>query len=112
MLLAELPPAELDAYLGRVPPGGAARRARSPTRDRLRAALGEARRQGWAMVDQELEDGVRSIATPLRGRDGRAVAALNCSTHAGRVGLRELRTEFVPALLATAAEINARLAAR
>ena len=51
-------------------------------------------------------------ATALRGRDGRALAALNCSTHAGRVGLRELRSEFVPVLLATAADINARLAKR
>ena len=65
------------------------------------------------MVDQELEDGVRSIATPLRGRGGRAVAAPRTARPTpGRVGLRELRTEFVPALLATAAEINARLAAR
>jgi IclR family pca regulon transcriptional regulator len=79
---------------------------------RLREILADARRQGWTMVDQELEDGVRSIATALRGRGGRALAALNCSTHAGRVGLRELRTDFVPALLATAGEINARLAAR
>jgi IclR family transcriptional regulator, pca regulon regulatory protein len=111
VLLAELPPAELDAYLARLRP--VHRTARTVTDpDRLREILADARRQGWTMVDQELEDGVRSIATPLRGRGGRAVAALNCSTHAGRVGLRELRTEFVPALLATAAEIDARLAAR
>ena len=57
-------------------------------------------------------DGVRSIATALRDRRGRAVAAINVSTHAGRVSLRELRTTFIPALLETAAEINARLAKR
>ncbi len=111
VLLADLPGPELDAYLARVRP--VRRTSRTITDpEQLRAALADARRQGWAMVDQELEDGVRSIATALRGRDGRAVAALNCSTHAGRVGLRELRTEFVPALLATAGEINTRLAAR
>jgi len=111
VLLAELPPPELDAYLARLQP---VRRTSRTVTDvgRLREILADARRQGWTMVDQELEDGVRSIATALRGRGGRALAALNCSTHAGRVGLRELRTEFVPALLTTASEINARLAAR
>jgi IclR family pca regulon transcriptional regulator len=111
VLLADLPAPELDAYLARFRPEQ--RTSRTITDPgQLRTALADARRQGWAMVDQELEDGVRSIATALRGRDGRALAALNCSTHAGRVGLRELRTEFVPALLATAHEISARLAAR
>ena len=70
------------------------------------------RRQGFALVDQELEDGVRSIATALRDRRGRAVAAINVSTHAGRVSLKELKATFLPALLSTAAEINARLAKR
>ena len=111
VLLADLPDAQLDGYLERLRPQ---RRTERTVTDkgRLREIMVEARRQGWTMVDQELEDGVRSIAAPLRRRDGRAVAALNCSTHAGRVGLRELRSEFVPALLATAAEINARLARR
>ena len=64
------------------------------------------------LLDQELEDGVRSIATALRDRQGRAVAAINVSTHAGRVGLKELRATFVPALLETAGQINAQLAKR
>ncbi len=111
VLLADLPASQLDAYLEGLQP---VRRTERTVTDkaRLREILAEAKRQGWTMVDQELEDGLRSIAAPLRGRDGRALAALNCSTHAGRVGLRELRGEFVPALLATAAEINGRLARR
>jgi IclR family pca regulon transcriptional regulator len=111
VLLADLPPAELDAFLSGLQPQKRTERTVTD-KTRLREILDETRRQGWAMVDQELEDGVRSVATALRGRDGRAVAALNCSTHAGRVNQRELRSEFVPALLETAAEINARLAKR
>jgi IclR family pca regulon transcriptional regulator len=111
VLLADLTPAELDAFLARVEPQ--ARTARTITDvAELRAELDEVREQGYALVDQELEDGVRSIATALRDRRGRAVAAINVSTHAGRVSIKELRASFVPALLATAAEINARLAKR
>src|SRR4051794_12685434 len=89
VLLADLPAAGLDAYLARVRPVACTSRTVTDPAG-LRAALAEARRQGWALGDQELEDGVRSIATALRGPAGRAVAALNCSTHAGRVSLREL----------------------
>lgn len=110
-ILAELPPAELEAFLARVP--------LQPHTDRtitdpaeLRGALDDVRRQGWVLLDQELEDGVRSVATALRDRRGRAVAAINISTHAGRVSVRELRATFIPALLETAGEINARLAKR
>jgi IclR family pca regulon transcriptional regulator len=81
-------------------------------RDRLRAAIGDVRRQGYAVLDQELEAGVRSIAAPLTDRRGNVVAAVNVSTHAGRVGLRELRSTFLPDLLKTSAEISAQLARR
>jgi IclR family pca regulon transcriptional regulator len=79
---------------------------------RLREVVEEVRRQGWALVDQELEDGVRSIAAPVRDGAGRTVAAINVSTHAGRVGLRELRAEFVPALVDAATRITTALAKR
>jgi IclR family transcriptional regulator, pca regulon regulatory protein len=81
-------------------------------RDRLRAIIGDVRRQGYALLDEELEDGVRSIAAPLTDRRGNVVAAVNVSTHAGRVGLRELRSTFLPDLLKTSAEISAQLARR
>ena len=54
-------------------------------------SIGKVRSQGWAFVDQELEDGVRSVAAPFRDRSGRAIAAINVSTHAGRVSLDELQ---------------------
>src|SRR5262245_27969029 len=45
--------------------------------ERLRVEIAKVRRQGWAFVDQELEIGLRSIAAPIRGSDGRTIAALN-----------------------------------
>jgi IclR family pca regulon transcriptional regulator len=111
VLLADLGPGELGTFLDRVQPQARTERTITDV-DELRDALAEVRRQGFALVDQELEDGVRSIATALRDRRGRAVAAINVSTHAGRVSLKELKATFLPALLSTAAEINARLAKR
>lgn len=67
--------------------------------------------QEWALADQELEPGLRAIAAPIHGRDGRIVAAINVSTSVHRVDLDELTTRHLPALLAAAAAIDADLAA-
>ena len=56
------------------------------------------RRDGYALVDQELEEGLRSVAMPVRGRDGRAVAAINVARHASRGSIDDLRTTVLPAL--------------
>jgi IclR family pca regulon transcriptional regulator len=76
----------------------------------LRAELAEVRAQGWAMVDQELEEGLRSVAAPIRDRSGTVVAAVNVSTHAGRTTRESVREEMVPPLLAAAQRIEADLA--
>ena len=110
-LLAELEPPELDRYLAATP-FPALTRHTITTPGRLAAEIARVRAQGWALVDQELEEGIRSVATVLRGRNGVAVAALNVSTPAGRVTLRELRESILPCLLDTAARINDRLARR
>src|SRR5438132_1382647 len=78
----------------------------------LKAEIAQAREQGWALVDQELELGLRSIAAPLRNRPGCVVAALNVSAHASRVDLRRLKDEFLSALLDSAGRITKALAAR
>ncbi|OJX65250.1 MAG: hypothetical protein BGO95_07385 [Micrococcales bacterium 73-13] len=64
----------------------------------------------WAISDEELEQGLRSIAAPLHGRAG-VVAAVNVSTSTSRVGREELLERHLPALLATAGAIDAELAA-
>ena len=79
------------------------------TRSQLGAALDEARNQGYALVDQELEPGLRSIAAPVRDRRGSVVAAVNVSTHASRVTRDAARRTFLPPLLETIAEIEADL---
>jgi IclR family transcriptional regulator, pca regulon regulatory protein len=78
----------------------------------LRARLAEVRRAGVALVDQELELGVRSVAAPLRDATGHVVAAVNISTHVSRTSKEELRRRFVPALLRTAQDVEHALGSR
>jgi IclR family pca regulon transcriptional regulator len=78
-------------------------------RDELRAEIDRVRKQGFAIVDQELELGLRSAAVPIIGVDGTALAALNVGVQAARVDGRSLQRELVPALKRAAAEIARRL---
>lgn len=80
--------------------------------EHLLDALSEVRTLGYALVDQELEIGVRSVAAPLRDGSGTAIAAMNVSTHVGRTSLDEIEAQFVPELLETAAAISSALALR
>jgi IclR family pca regulon transcriptional regulator len=75
----------------------------------LHDELDRVRAQGWSLVDGELEPGLRSIAAPLHGRDGRVVAALNVSTSATRDSVERVRDAYLPPLLRTAAAIDAEL---
>ena len=61
----------------------------------LLAEIEKVRAQGWAMVDQELEIGVRSLAAPLRDAAGTAVAAMNVSTHVGRTSMDDIHGVFL-----------------
>jgi IclR family pca regulon transcriptional regulator len=82
--------------------------------DGLRAKVQQVRMQGWAMVDQELEEGLRSLATPIHDVDGNVAAALNVSVHASRWTLEAVRSQLLPRLLETARAIDrdARAASR
>jgi IclR family pca regulon transcriptional regulator len=80
--------------------------------DTLRSELYSVRSQGYALIDQELEEGIRSVAAPLRDRRGRTLAAINVGTHAARVTLKELRGVILPDLLATARSVEVQLAKR
>jgi IclR family transcriptional regulator, pca regulon regulatory protein len=111
VLLADLPDVERHEVLARAPLVAYTENTITDVR-RLEALLTEVRSQGWCLVDQELELGLRSIAAPLRDGAGRAVAAMNISTQAGRVSLATMRSEFLPRLLAAASEIDGRLARR
>ncbi|MEU8205988.1 IclR family transcriptional regulator [Streptosporangium sp. NPDC049046] len=105
VLLAWLPPDDLDAYLGRVEfHRFTPNTITSPAA--LRTELEKVRAQGWAMVDQELEEGLRSIAVPVRERSGRVSAAINISSHASRTTPESARRDLLPPLLATAARVE------
>lgn len=109
ILLSALDDVALDDYLDRavlVP-----RTQRTITdKPALRAEILRVRTQGWCLVDQEIEDGVRSVAYPLHDATNRVVAAVNTSGHATRVTLERLQHEFAPALARCAADIDRDLA--
>jgi IclR family pca regulon transcriptional regulator len=108
--LAALSDADLDDYLGRVELRPlTAHTLTDPAK--LRAELARIRGQGWALVDQELEEGLRSVAAPIRDRTGRVVAAVNVSAHASRASKDAVRRVLLPPLLATAGRIEADLRA-
>jgi IclR family transcriptional regulator, pca regulon regulatory protein len=67
----------------------------------------EDRAQGFSIVDEELERGLRSIAVPILDRNGQAVAALNLSTHSTRTTRNEMRERFLPSLHTVAKQISA-----
>ena len=73
------------------------------------AALQQVREQGWCIVDQELEQGLRSIAVPVRDSSGHVLAAMNVSTHAGRVPISELEKRFLPIMLNASRELSDQL---
>jgi IclR family pca regulon transcriptional regulator len=110
VMLAGLPDAALDRYLGRVKLQRLTARTVATT-GALRAELTRVRAQGYAIVDQELEEGLRSVAAPVRDRSGAIVAAVNVGVHASRNSVESIRRELVPPLLAAAARIEADLRA-
>ena len=82
------------------------------TPERLEAEIERVRKQGWAMINQELEEGVRSAAVPIRDGNNGVAAALNVSVHATRMSMQALRRQVVPRLLRTAvaSEVDLRAA--
>ncbi|SFO96072.1 IclR family transcriptional regulator [Pseudomonas borbori] len=71
--------------------------------------LQQVRQQGWCLVDQELEQGLRSLAVPVYDSSGHVLAAMNVSTHAGRVPASELEQRFLPIMLSASRELSSQL---
>jgi IclR family pca regulon transcriptional regulator len=105
VMLAQLPPDQLDAYFARVPLTAMTNKT-VVAEKKLRALLAIVRADGYAVNDEELELGLRSIAVPVRGASGKVVAALNCGAQSSRVGVAQLRQTFLPALLRGAQELS------
>src|SRR5262249_13108813 len=109
VLLADLDPESLDDYLATTE-----LRAIQPRTVvepvALRRALDKTRRQGYALVDQELEAGLRAVSVPIREAEGQVVAALNFAVHAGDWPTPAIRRELLPLLNGAAAAIEPELA--
>jgi len=106
VLLAGLAEPELDAYLERAELQRLSPRTVTST-STLRTELRRVRDQGWSIVDQELEEGLRAVAAPVRDASAKVVAAINLSAHASRSSIESMRRDLLPPLLATAARIEA-----
>ena len=106
VLLAHLPPKELTGFLARVKMTAFTPRTVT-SRENLRQILEGVRRAGHALVDQELEIGLRSIAVPVRDTMGNVTAAINVGTQAARVDRRDMEARLLPALQEVADELTA-----
>ncbi|MBB3674995.1 IclR family pca regulon transcriptional regulator [Modestobacter versicolor] len=92
--LAEPSRAGLPPYIGR-------------TAGQLADELTEVRARGWALADEELAPGVRSVAVPVRDGEGRVRAAMNVTVHAAETSTDQLLGEHLPQLLRTAGDVSA-----
>src|SRR5215217_1112167 len=106
VLLAALPPAELEAALAVPSRAGLPPYIGRPV-DRLRDELTEVRARGWALADEELAPGVRSVAVPVRDGTGAVRAAMNVTVHAAETSVDTLLDEHLPHLLRAAGEVSA-----
>jgi IclR family pca regulon transcriptional regulator len=105
VLLASLPAEQLEKYLQK------SRFQRFTEKTlcapaALRKELSAVSKQGYSLVDQELEVGLRSLAVPVLAREGRAVAAINIGAHAARTTKTELLQRFLPVLRKAAKSIS------
>ena len=105
VLLAALGPEELESYVQRVELTALTRRTVTD-KTALRQIIAKAASRGYAIVDQELEDGLRSVAVPIVDRSGTVIAALNASVHTSRATMDDLRRQILPQLQAAGVRIN------
>lgn len=105
VLLAGMEPAECRTLLA-----GASIKAKTAktvtSRRVIGAIVADVAERGFAIVDEELEPGLRSIAVPIRDRAGATVAAINISTQSARVSVKEMQRDFLPALRDAACKIE------
>ncbi|MFE9629007.1 IclR family transcriptional regulator C-terminal domain-containing protein [Streptomyces sp. NPDC006527] len=106
VLMAGLPPEERTAVLDDCEPLQPLTARTITVREQLEQQLDQVAEQGYALVDGELEIGLRSIAVPVRDRSGHVVAAVNVAMHSGRRTEEECLAEVLPHLRAAASRIE------
>ncbi len=108
VLLAALDDRELETFLARLRPEKITKFTVTD-RAQLRKAILDIRKAGYALADQEVEIGFRSIAIPLKKLDGRIVAALNIGVHSERTPLKAMHGHYFANLQALADELQQQL---
>ena len=108
VLLAALDDRQLDKFLAQVQP---LKLTKFTTTDKtaLRKAIIKVRHDGYALADQEVEIGFRSLALPLKKLDGRTIAALNIGVHSERTPLKAMHGRFFPKLRVLADDLQLQL---
>jgi IclR family pca regulon transcriptional regulator len=106
VLLADLPPEVLERVLAEPSRSGITPLWKPEIEERDHV-LCEVRTRGWALTDEHLARGVRSIAAPVHDGSNHVVAALNVSVHATETSVETLTEKYLPLLLQTAAAISA-----
>jgi IclR family transcriptional regulator, pca regulon regulatory protein len=110
VLLAALPPGAADRVLAEPSRSGITPRFQ-PSAQQRAGMLRDVRARGWALTDEELAPGIRSIAAPLRDGDGQVIGAVNICVHAAETPMDVLTDAYLPLLLQTACAISADWAA-
>lgn len=108
VMLASLPHQQVEAYLARLTIEPLTERT-IVDKERLMLEIVRTRAQGHAMVDQEMELGLRTLAVPIRNFRGDTVAALNVGLHAARMPVEEIVERCLPALMKVQVELVALL---
>jgi IclR family pca regulon transcriptional regulator len=111
VLLSALDDETLDATLSSTPLY--AHTPRTVTdKEELKKLIAQVRRQGWAIVDQELEGGLISLSAPIRNRQGRVIAAMNISGNAQRNSAKQMVKAFLEPLQHAAQTVSEMVARR
>lgn len=105
VLLASLPDADLDEYLHSLKPKALTAKTVVDPRQ-LRKTILRARKDGYALVSGELEDGLRALAVPVRTRQNRIAAAINVGAHALRMDRKQMLRRCLPILQKSAAALS------
>jgi IclR family pca regulon transcriptional regulator len=106
VLLAALPPADLAGVLAEPSRSGLPPFPPRPAAA-FAAELATVRARGWALADEELAPGIRSVAVPVRDGTGAVRAAMNVTVHAAETAVATLTGDYLPLLLRTAGEVSA-----
>ncbi|HET9645020.1 MAG TPA: IclR family transcriptional regulator C-terminal domain-containing protein [Burkholderiaceae bacterium] len=106
VLLAALPPNDADDWVARQGNLQAVTPHTVTLPDRLRIEIERTRQQGYAVVDQEFEPGLRALAVPLKNYRGETVAAINVCVHASRMSGEQLTENCLPSLLQAQAQLR------